>query len=47
MTVRERGNMWSYRSLIWNFAQRDLKALFKGTAPRAGRTDFTGATWPQ
>jgi ABC-type polysaccharide/polyol phosphate export permease len=32
MTVRERGNMWSYRSLIWNFAQRDLKARFKGTA---------------
>lgn len=32
MTVRERGSMWSYRSLIWNFAQRDLKARFKGTA---------------
>jgi ABC-type polysaccharide/polyol phosphate export permease len=32
MTVRERGNMWAYRSLIWNFAQRDLKARFKGTA---------------
>jgi ABC-type polysaccharide/polyol phosphate export permease len=32
MTVRERGTMWSYRSLIWNFAQRDLKARFKGTA---------------
>ena len=32
MTVRERGNMWSYRNLIWNFAQRDLKARFKGTA---------------
>src|SRR5664280_2486295 len=32
MTVRERGNMWSYRSLIWIFAQRDLKARFKGTA---------------
>ena len=32
MTVRERGNAWSYRSLIWNFARRDLKARFKGTA---------------
>jgi ABC-type polysaccharide/polyol phosphate export permease len=32
MTVRERGSMWSYRNLIWNFAQRDLKARFKGTA---------------
>ena len=32
MTVRERGNAWSYRSLIWNFAGRDLKARFKGTA---------------
>jgi ABC-type polysaccharide/polyol phosphate export permease len=24
--------MWAYRSLIWNFAQRDLKSRFKGTA---------------
>src|SRR5664280_3344251 len=32
MTVRERGSMWSYLSLIWNFAQRDLKARFKGTS---------------
>ena len=32
MTVRERGGLWTYRGLIWNFAQRDLKARFKGTA---------------
>lgn len=32
MTVRERSGLWSYRSLIWNFARRDLKARFKGTA---------------
>lgn len=32
MTVRERGGMWTYRGLIWNFARRDLKARFKGTA---------------
>jgi ABC-type polysaccharide/polyol phosphate export permease len=24
-------SVWSYRSLIWNFAQRDLKARYKGT----------------
>ena len=24
--------IWGYRSLIWNFAQRDLKSRFKGTA---------------
>lgn len=32
MTVREHGGLWAYRSLIWNFARRDLKARFKGTA---------------
>lgn len=32
MTVREQGSIWDYRGLIWNFAQRDLKARFKGTA---------------
>lgn len=32
MTVRERGNAWAYRGLIWNFARRDLNARFKGTA---------------
>lgn len=31
MTVREQGSIWDYRGLIWNFAQRDLKARFKGT----------------
>lgn len=31
-TVRERGSIWSYRNLIRNFAARDLKARFKGTA---------------
>ena len=24
-------SLWSYRSLIWSFAQRDLKARYKGT----------------
>jgi ABC-type polysaccharide/polyol phosphate export permease len=24
-------SVWSYRTLIWNFAQRDLKARYKGT----------------
>ena len=32
VTVREQATLWDYRSLIWNFAQRDLKARFKGTA---------------
>ncbi len=31
-TTRPRSSIWSYRSLIWNFAQRDLKSRFKGTA---------------
>jgi len=31
-TARPRSSIWSYRSLIWNFAQRDLKSRFKGTA---------------
>lgn len=26
------GDPWSYRSLIWTFAQREMKARFKGTA---------------
>lgn len=30
--ARPRGSVWHYRSLIWNFAQRDLKSRFKGTA---------------
>jgi ABC-type polysaccharide/polyol phosphate export permease len=32
ITGRPRSSIWSYRSLIWNFAQRDLKSRFKGTA---------------
>lgn len=28
----ERMPLWSHRSLIWNFAKRDLKSRFKGTA---------------
>ena len=31
-TARRRASVWSYRSLIWNFTQRDLKSRFKGTA---------------
>jgi ABC-type polysaccharide/polyol phosphate export permease len=31
-TTRPRSSIWSYRSLIWNFTQRDLKSRFKGTA---------------
>jgi len=31
-SVREGGTIWAYRNLIWNFAGRDLKARFKGTA---------------
>jgi ABC-type polysaccharide/polyol phosphate export permease len=31
-TARPRAAIWDYRSLIWNFAQRDLKSRFKGTA---------------
>jgi ABC-type polysaccharide/polyol phosphate export permease len=30
--VRPRSSPWAYRSLIWNFARRDLKARFRGTA---------------
>jgi len=30
--ARPRASLWAYRSLIWNFAQRDLKSRFKGTA---------------
>ncbi len=29
---RPRATVWSQRSLIWNFAQRDLKSRYKGTA---------------
>ena len=29
--ARPRASVWSQRSLIWNFAQRDLKSRFKGT----------------
>jgi ABC-type polysaccharide/polyol phosphate export permease len=29
---RPRTSIWSQRSLIWNFARRDLKSRFKGTA---------------
>lgn len=29
--VRPRRSPWAYRSLIWNFARRDLKARFRGT----------------
>lgn len=31
-TARPRSSVWSYRSLVWNFAQRDLKSRFKATA---------------
>lgn len=31
ITRSSRGNPWVYRSLIWNFAQRDLKSRFRGT----------------
>jgi ABC-type polysaccharide/polyol phosphate export permease len=31
-SARPRSSLWNYRSLIWNFAQRDLKSRFKGTA---------------
>jgi len=31
-SARPRASIWAYRSLIWNFAQRDLKSRFKGTA---------------
>jgi ABC-type polysaccharide/polyol phosphate export permease len=31
-TARPRSSIWSSRSLIWNFAQRELKTRFKGTA---------------
>lgn len=30
--VRSRSSLWAVRGLIWNFAQRDLKSRFKGTA---------------
>ena len=30
-SARPRASIWAYRSLIWNFAQRDLKSRFKGT----------------
>src|SRR4029077_16231281 len=30
--ARARATVWAQRSLIWNFAQRDLKSRFKGTA---------------
>ncbi len=31
-SARPNASPWRYRSLIWNFAQRDLKSRFKGTA---------------
>jgi ABC-type polysaccharide/polyol phosphate export permease len=31
-SARPRASLWAYRSLIWNFAQRDLRSRFKGTA---------------
>lgn len=31
ITRSARGNPWTYRGLIWNFARRDLKARFRGT----------------
>lgn len=31
-TARPRSSIWSNRSLIWNFAQRELKSRYKGTA---------------
>jgi ABC-type polysaccharide/polyol phosphate export permease len=30
-TARPRSSLWSSRTLIWNFAQRELKSRFKGT----------------
>jgi ABC-type polysaccharide/polyol phosphate export permease len=30
-STRPRSTLWSQRSLVWNFAQRDLKSRFKGT----------------
>jgi ABC-type polysaccharide/polyol phosphate export permease len=36
-TARRGWSIWSYRSLIWNFTQRDLKARYKGT--------FLGWAW--
>jgi ABC-type polysaccharide/polyol phosphate export permease len=30
-TARPGWSLWAYRSLIWNFTQRDLKARYKGT----------------
>jgi ABC-type polysaccharide/polyol phosphate export permease len=30
-TARRGWSIWAYRSLIWNFTQRDLKARYKGT----------------
>ena len=35
-TARRGWSIWAYRSLIWNFTQRDLKARYKGTAARMG-----------
>ena len=32
VSTRPRSTFWSQRSLVWNFAQRDLKSRFKGTA---------------
>lgn len=32
LTRSSKATPWTYRSLIWNFAQRDLKARFRGTA---------------
>ena len=31
-TARPRRSLWASRTLIWNFAQRELKTRFKGTA---------------
>ena len=31
-SARRGWSIWAYRSLIWNFTQRDLKARYKGTA---------------
>jgi ABC-type polysaccharide/polyol phosphate export permease len=31
ITRSSRGSPWRYRSLIWTFAERDLKARFRGT----------------
>jgi ABC-type polysaccharide/polyol phosphate export permease len=31
-STRPRSSLWSQRWLVWNFAQRDLKSRFKGTA---------------